>query len=127
ALAIAAGFAVAASFTVGFSFESLTAARKLVIAGLCSCVAALVLEQHARLPVRRAAWALGAVVAACSVWMLWRVLAQMEWPRATATAAASALFVLVAVAGSLHAARMPARGLAAATVLALGAGVLAVF
>jgi hypothetical protein len=126
ALAIAAGFTVAAAFAVGLSFESLTAARKLVIVALGACVIALVWEARAPAATLRATAFLAFAAAACAVWMAWRVLAQGDAWHAAAVAAASMAFVAAVVAGSLRAAQVPVRGLAVGAVMTFGAGALAV-
>jgi hypothetical protein len=126
AAAVAAGFAVGAAFAVGLSFESLTAGRKLVLAGFGGCVIALVWEARAPAATPRVSGALAFAAAACAVWVAWRVLAQGEAMHAVGVAIASMAFVAVVVAGSLRAARLPVRGLAVGAVLTFGAGALAV-
>jgi hypothetical protein len=76
AIAIVVAFAVAVGLTIGFSFETLTAPRKLEIAGLASAGAVLGLElgQMRNSVVTRSALVLATAVAA--VWLIWRVLSQ---------------------------------------------------
>src|SRR2546427_8730982 len=75
-LGLVIGFALAtvAALALGFSFGSLTAARKMVIVGLAASLLVLPLELTAiasRWPLRAA---LAAAAGVASVWMLWRGL-----------------------------------------------------
>src|SRR4051812_20729935 len=77
ALAQIAGFAVAVTLAAGWSLESLTSTRKLAIVGVASIVVCAAIEWK---PTRwrRVAAAVCAVLAAATVWMLWRLLAQKD-------------------------------------------------
>ncbi len=103
-LAICAAFVTLLAVTIGFSFESLTATRKMVLAGLAATVAAVGLDmaEVGRKRVWRAAVA--AAAGAAGVWTLWRVLQQQSMSAALLGGASAAVYmaVLVEGAGRLH-------------------------
>jgi hypothetical protein len=113
-LAIVVALLVAAALTVGFSLESWTATRKLVL------VAALCLVP-AYLPSR--ALAIG-VVAGGVVWVLWRILQSRELAQALALGVGSIVYAGAIAQPSMNLANR--RGSIAAALLAFGAAVLAV-
>jgi hypothetical protein len=130
-LAVVLAFAVVVALTVGYSFESLTATRKMILVGLASAIAltALELRNVAASAAIRAALAAG--VGAAAVWMLWRVLQQQEASRAVLHGAAAALYAALLLESSLRgddgvsaAASSLILGLAAGSLALLGASAL---
>lgn len=125
-LAQLAGFLVLAGLAIGFSFESLTALKKLVLLAVGSGVAVLVLEL---LPVRSSAlrWAVLALLAGGCIWMLWRLLAQKESTAAAVLTGAVAVAYVAALAGSmLHISKDPVGGASAGLMIGLGTGAVAI-
>jgi hypothetical protein len=101
------GFLALVALAIGFSFEPMTAMRKLIVLGTASGLAVLLLEVP-RQPRKEAAWGVLALLALGTVWMLWRLLVAL---------AASMLHV---------SARSPIEGAAAGVMIGLGMGALAV-
>lgn len=125
ALAQAAALLVLAYFAIGFSFESLSALRKLVLIGIGTAAAALWIEW--RPGARRLSWVLlGCALPAAAVWMLWRLLAQMEPGPAVAAALAASLYVVALTASTMRVSVDPVRGAAAGLMVGLGTGALAI-
>lgn len=126
AVVVASGLVVELALTVGFTFEPLTALRKLVLATFAITAIAIALEA-ARVAQRRSlTLALAAAAALAAVWALQRVLAQKETAVALGLGAAAMVFVFAMVGGSLHAAASsPLRASVAAACLGFGAGGLA--
>jgi hypothetical protein len=126
ALAVVAAFATAVALTIGFSFESLTAVRKMILVGLATGLVVAVIELRGA-PISaglRAALSLAAGAAA--VWVVWRVLQQMEVAKIALYGAAAALFAAALVESSLRAAVDVIGGAIASLVLALAAGALGI-
>jgi hypothetical protein len=126
ALAICAACAAAAYFTIGFSFDTLTATRKLL---LCVLASGLVVLVAGFAPATdRAGWRTGAALAAAlaAIWVLLRVLAQAEGARGWWTGAAAAAFVALLVYGNTRAGADTVATDASSLWLGLGAGGLAV-
>jgi hypothetical protein len=123
-LAIIAGFASMVYLASDFSFEPLTASRKIVLLGLLSAAAALPLMPF---NARWLRWALALAGAAAAVWVAQRILAQQETQPMLLSGAASALYLawLVYWMDSLNdnSVRAGSAGLA----LGLGTGAAALF
>jgi hypothetical protein len=124
-LAVAAAFALVIALTIGYSFETLTSVRKLVLAGLAAALVLLVLAPRAieRPQVVRTVIALAAGAAA--VWVLWRILQQQEPEAAALHGFAAAAYLALLVESSLRASAQSIRGAATSLVLGLAAGGLA--
>jgi hypothetical protein len=117
-VAIVAAFAVALGLTIGFTFETLTAPRKLEIAGLASAGVVLVLEL-ARL--RNSTGSRSGpvlVIAVAAVWLIWRVLAQREPLSAGLAALGAAAYAAALMESTLRISTDETR--AASTSLMLG-------
>ncbi|MES2976747.1 MAG: hypothetical protein V4757_24275 [Pseudomonadota bacterium] len=126
ALAVAAAFFTVVALVLGFSFESLTATRKLVLAGIGTTAAILVIEGM-KLPANTASRAaLAAFAAAAAVWMLIRVLAQQPTGAAWLSGAAVVVFMALMVESSIRAVEGDTvRGASTGLMLGLCAGALA--
>lgn len=121
-----AGFLALVGLAIGFSFEPMTAMRKLIVLGAASGLALLLLEAP-REPRKEASWVVLALLALGTVWMLWRLLVQRELPAALLVGSLSAAFVVALAASTLHlSARSPVEGTAAGLMIGLGMGALAV-
>lgn len=125
ALSQLAGFAVLIALAIGFSFESLTSTRKLVLVGLLTLLPVLLLElkDWSSRPVVRSAVALLAGLAA--VWVVLRVLQQKEIATALLAGAASALYLFLLVESTLRVSSDSVRGAVAGLMLGLASGALA--
>lgn len=124
-LAIGVGFAVVIALTVGFSFESLTSMRKLVLVGLGAVVLTLALEA-AQVPARPAIRAaLAAAAALAAVWVVLRVLQQKETGLALLGGLGAALYMAALMESTKRISADPVRASACALILGLGAGALA--
>ncbi len=124
-LAIGAGFFTVSFLALGFSFDSLTAVRKMILAGGGATVLVLLLELtgvQAKTPVRAALAAVAAVVA---VWVIARVLQQREMGAAFLAGTASALYLAALVESGNRISSDSVRAASAALMLGLGCGVLA--
>lgn len=125
ALAQVAGFLTLVVLAIGLSCESLTSTRKLVLIGLATGAAALLLEWRG-LPRRATQPAVIAALAIACVWMLWRLLAQKEIGPALLAGTLAAAYVAAVAGSTLSVSEDPVRGAAAGLMLGLGTGVLAV-
>lgn len=125
-LALGAALFVTALLSVGFSLESLTATRKLVLLAVVGAVLwpAVGWQFHDKRGVRRGV--LGLFGAAAVLWMLERLLLQMPLAKGLALALASIGFLLAMLISAGRIPGDPVRSAVAATWLGLGAGVLAV-
>lgn len=128
-MAIGVGFAVVIALTVGFSFESLTAMRKLVLVGLGVAMLALALDA-AQIPARPAvqgalAATAAATAAVAAVWVVLRVLQQQETGLALLGGLGAALYLAALVDSTRRINTDPVRASACALALGLGAGALA--
>lgn len=124
-LAQIVGFAALVALAIGFSFESLTSTRKLVLVGLSTFLPVLLLElkDWSMRPVARSAVALLAGLAA--VWVVLRLLQQKETTDALLAGAASALYLAALVESTLRVGSDSVRGAATGLVLGLASGALA--
>src|SRR2546428_6975969 len=80
-LAVVAAFATAVYFIAGFTFEPLTATRKIILLGLAAPLAGIVIDFAFR-PTRLEAWVLALGGAAAAAWIFWPVLAPQDLERA---------------------------------------------
>src|SRR5260370_36690814 len=80
-LAVVAAFATAVYFIAGFTFEPLTATRKIILLGLAAPVAGIVIDFAFR-PTRLEALVLALAGAAAAVWIFWPILAPKDLDRA---------------------------------------------
>lgn len=124
-LAISAAFMVLVALTVGFSFEALTAQRKLVLMAAATAALVPVLEMPAMRNRTDLAAALAAAAAIAGVWTVLRVLQQYETSMALLAGSASALYMALMVAPVRQAAVVPAA--ASSFGLGVATGVLALF
>lgn len=124
-LAQIVGLTALVALAIGFSFESLTSTRKLVLVGLFTLFPLLLLElkDWSMRPVARSAVALLAGLAA--VWVVLRVLQQKETATALLAGAASALYLAALVESTLRVGSDTVRGAATGLVLGLASGALA--
>jgi hypothetical protein len=118
-LAIAAAFVLAVGLTVGFSFEPLTATRKLVLAAIGAAIVATTLEIAGVSPSARLNAILAAAGAATSVWIAWRVLQQQDAPRLGIWAAGTAGYTALLIASGLRVGTDTIRACATSLVLGL--------
>lgn len=119
-----AGFLVIATLAIGFSFESLTAVKKLVLLAIASGIAAVLLEVA---PGRRELrWGALALLGVGCVWMLWRLLAQREGAAGYVQGLLAAVYVIALVESTLRVSSDPVRGPSAGLMLGLGTGALGI-
>jgi hypothetical protein len=123
-LAIIAGFATTVYLVSGFSFEPLTAVRKIVLLGLVSSVLAVAIS------LLYAPWlrtVLAAAGAAASLWMAQRILELQPTPVGLMWSAACMFYTgwLVFWMDDLHAS--PIRAGSAGVALGLGTGIATLF
>lgn len=124
-LAQLAGFLVLAGMAIGFSLESLTAVKRLVLVAVGSGVAILVLELlGGRADALR--WVVLAFLAVGCTWMLWRLLVQKETSVALLTGVLAAAYVTVLAGSMLLVSRDPVRGASAGLMIGLGMGAVAI-
>lgn len=124
ALAQVAGFLALAGLAIGFSFESLTATKKLVLIGASTALAAVALEAWGAAAKQRAV--LHLLLAGACIWMLWRLLAQKDPGAAWIAALVAVAYSAVLAASTLRVGTDPVRGASAGLALGLGSGALAV-
>ena len=124
-LAAGAGFLAAVWLIGAFSFEPMTATRKVVVLA-CAAPVLGVLADLAFKPTRATAPVLGALFAASSVWVIWLVLKQKPTQEAALLAAGIFAFVLATVALTVSLQGQAVRAGAAGLFLGLGAGAGAV-
>lgn len=125
-VAIAVGFAVVVWLTMGFSFESLTSSRKLVLVGLGAVVAMVVIELARLAPSVPARAALAGAAGISVIWVVSRVLQQQEAAAAILHGGAAALFLAALVESTHQVSGDAVRASSTGLVLGLGAGALAV-
>lgn len=124
-LAQIVGFAALIALAIGFSFESLTSTRKLVLVGLLTLLPLLLLElrEGSTHPAARSGVALLAGLA--GVWVALRVLQQKETATALLAGAATAFYLAALVESTLRVGSDTVRGAAAGLMLGLAGGALA--
>lgn len=124
-LAVGGAFFTVVFLAVGFSFDSLTSVRKMILVGTGATVLVLVLELvrvEARVAVRAA---LAAVAAVATVWVIWRVLQQRETGPAVLAGAAAAVYMAALVESGNRLGGDTVRAASSALMLGLGSGGLA--
>lgn len=124
-LAIGVAFAVVIALTIGFSFESVTSMRKLVLVGLAATLIMLALEAAA---IRSRPWigaAAAAATAAAAVWVVLRVLQQKELAPALLAGLGAAAYMSALVESCRQISADGVRASGCSLVLGLGAGALA--
>lgn len=118
-LAIIAGFAITIYLASDFSFEPLTATRKIVLLALCGTALALPLGL---LKERWVNLLLGVLGAAAAVWTLLRILQQQETQAMLLWGAGCAAYSAILVWGMDRLEQQPLRAANAATALGMGTG-----
>jgi hypothetical protein len=124
-MAVVCAFAVAVGLTMGYSFETFTAARKLEVIGLATPIlmAGFALASAHHRP--RLRFALDLAIAASVAWLLWRVLQQQEAPSALLRGLASAGFAALLMDASLRCSGDRIRSALTGMMLGLAVAVLA--
>lgn len=124
-LAIGAGFLTVVFLALGFSFDSLTSVRKMILCGAIATALVLVIEAAslAAQPAIRAALALAA--AAAAIWVVSRLLQQLEWMPALLAGAGAVIYMMALVESGNRLGNDSVRAASAALVLGLCSGVLA--
>lgn len=120
-LAPIAGFLAGVYLVGNFSFESLTATRKVVVLGAVASVAGLVSDLAFR-PARGSGALLGSIFGLVSLWAFWSVLGQRPLPQALLHGAGIFLFVGLTVSLTAGLRADPVRAGAAGLGLGLGVG-----
>ena len=124
-LAVAAGFAAVIILTIGFSFEPLTAVRKMVLCGVGACAVLLLLELCEISPRTAVRLPLALASGLAAVWVVLRVLLQQDTGPALLAAAGAAAYVALLVDGSTRASEDPIALAAGSLMMGLCAGALA--
>lgn len=124
-LAIGAGFAAVIVLAIGFSFEPLTAVRKMVLCGAGACVLLSVLELRSVSPSAGVRVALAAAGGIAAVWVVLRVLQQQETGLALLGGAGAAAYMAALIDGGNRASADPIGLAASGLMMGLGAGALA--
>lgn len=124
-IAITVAFITAVALTVGWSFESMNATRKLSLLGIGAGVLLLAAEAARLAPRPALRTAMAVAAAAATLWLLLGVLRQMAPVAAALAAAAGALFVAALVDSGQGAPRNSLQSGATALVLGLAGGALA--
>ena len=124
-LAIGAGFATVIVLAIGFSFEPLTAVRKLVLCGAGACILLLLLELPGVAPRAGVRVALAVAAGLAAVWVVLRVLQQQETGPALLAASGAAAYTGLLVDGGNRASADPVAMAASGLMMGLCAGALA--
>jgi len=124
-LAVAAGFAAVIVLAIGFSFEPLTAVRKMVLCAAGACALLLFLELCAIAPRTAVRLPMALASGLAAVWVVLRVLQQQDTGPALLAGAGAAAYVAVLVDGSTRASEDPIALAASSLMMGLCAGVLA--
>lgn len=124
-LAIAAAFLCATALTMGLNFESLSSVRKLVLVGVAAAVLGCTFELIADRPQWRHRVVVIAAACLAVLWVLQRLLMQVDASTGTLFAAASALFCVALLAGGERVSHDPLCAAAVALVLGLASGAMA--
>ena len=126
AVAVISGVLVVMALTVGLSPDPLTSVKKLVLSAIVVTALALGLEGAGTTAGRASIVALSSISGVGAVWVILRVLQQMESFRPWMIGAAALMFVLVTVASALATgATSSLRGAVVGACLGWGSGVLA--
>ena len=124
-LAIGAGFASVIVLALGFSFEPLTAVRKMVLCGAGTCVLLVLLELRSISLVAAIRVALAIAAAIAGIWVVSRVLQQKDTGPALLAALGAAAYMAALVDGGNRAGADPVGSAAAGLMMGLCAGALA--
>jgi hypothetical protein len=124
-LAIGAGFLSLVALAIGFSFESLTSVRKMVLVGSGATAFVLVGELANIQPGRAVRAIVAAVLALATLWVAQRVLAQREGLPLVLACVGIAIFMVVLVDGMVRLGDDSVRGASASLMLGLGTGAIA--
>ena len=124
-LAIGAGFATVVFLAIGFSFEPLTAVRKMILCGAGACAVLLLLELFEVAPRTAVRLPLALASGLAAVWVVSRVLQQQETGSALLAAVGAAAYVALLVDGSTRASHDPIALAASSLMMGLCVGVLA--
>ncbi len=126
-IAQVAGFLTVAVLAIGMSFESLTATKKLVLIGAGTALVVVLIEfnRQTELGLRERS-TIAFLIATSCVWMIWRLLAQMEMPAAILASVLAIVYVSALVDSTMQVGEDPVRGAATGLMVGLGTGVLAV-
>lgn len=124
-VAISVGVAVVIALTIGFTFESLSSTRKLVLVGLAAALVMIGVEGAAVPSTPGVRATLAAASAAAAVWVVLRVLQQKETGLALAGGLGAALYLAALVESTHQVSADTVRASAAGLVLGLGTGALA--
>ena len=125
ALAIGAAFVTAVALVLGWSFESLTASRKMVLVGLAATLLVLPLELIPAQPTLRLRALLAGAAGLAGVWMVLRVLQQQPAAAAIGAGVAVAVFMVALVESTRAVHDDAVRAASSALARGLGAGALA--
>jgi len=120
-LAPVAGFLAGVYLIGNFTFESLTATRKIVLLGAAAPLVGLFVDLAFR-PGRAFGIVLGAVFGAASLWVFWTVLGLRPVPQAVVNGTGMFLLVLLTVMATTALRTDPVRAGAAGLGLGVGAG-----
>jgi len=124
-LAVGAGFLTAIALVMGFSFEPITSVQKMVVVGVGATLMVLVLELADGQPTIRMRVAMALLVGAAAEWTVLRLLLQQDLVTALMAGSAAALYLVVLVESGTAVGEDTVRSSAAALMLGLGAGALA--
>jgi hypothetical protein len=124
-LAVVFAFAAAVGLTMGYSFETFTAARKLEVIGFSTAILVTAFAIAGMEQTGRARIALDLALAATVPWLLWRVLEQQELASAMLKGLASAAFAGLLLDAALRGSSDRIRSAMTAVMLGLAAGALA--
>ena len=124
-LAIGAGFLTVVFLALGFSIESMTSVRKMIVSGAAATLLVLVIEA-AKLDAKPAIRAvLAAAAAAAAIWVIWRVLQQLETKGLLVAGAGAVIYLAALVESGNRIGSDSVRSASAALMLGLACGVLA--
>ncbi len=124
-LSIGAAFLTAVALVLGWSFESLTASRKMVLVGLTATLLVLPLELTHVQPTLRVRVLLAGAAALAGVCVVLRVLQQQPTAAAFGAGVAAALYMAAQIESMRAVHDDAVRAAAASLLLGLGAGALA--
>jgi len=125
-LAAAVAFGVVILLTVGYSFESLTAVRKMILIGFAGFLAMAALEWRGAQATPAIRLGLAAAAGGAAIWMLWRILQQQEPVHAVLRGAGAVVYIGALLGFSIRRGGSAIESAATAMVLGLAAGGLGV-
>lgn len=124
-LAVVVAFVVVVILAVGFSFEPLTATRKLVLVGLATALLILGFELPGLPPSPIVRATVATAGGAAAVWMLWRILQQQDAAKALLYGAAAAAYLAALIESCVRCGTDGTRAASTSLMLGLCAGALA--